>query len=114
MADDRTGSSSHRGSGSQASAEGSGAYTGTIADQAQKTMRGASEIASNMWDSASKQGTRYYRQGSRAIGKVDNGTLAGLFIAGAIGFVSSWLVFGQSREGRHVARGMSRSSERYR
>jgi hypothetical protein len=62
---------------------------------------------------ASEYGSRYYRQGSRAIGDMDSGTMTGLFIAGAIGFGLGWLVFGQeSRSGDYVARRMSASSER--
>jgi len=40
--------------------------------------------------------------------------MTGLLVAGAMGFGLGWLVFGQhSHSGDHVAKGMSRSSERY-
>ncbi|URD35140.1 hypothetical protein [Methylobacterium tardum] len=44
---------------------------------------------------------------------MDNGTWAGLFVAGAIGFGLGWLVFGEkSRYGDYIPERMSRSSER--
>ncbi|GLS66119.1 hypothetical protein GCM10007888_45010 [Methylobacterium oxalidis] len=86
----------------------------SFADQAQSAMRGVADQASDMWDSASDQGQRYYRQGSQALGNMDGATLGGLFAAGALGFAIAWLIFGQSSASREVARGMSRSSERYR
>jgi len=121
MADNQAGHGSQSTSGAQASG-GSQSRVGSqgpqaggsFADQAQSAMRGVADRASDMWDDASDQGARYYRQGSRAIGNVDGTTAGGLFAAGAIGFAIAWLIFGQSHSGRDVSRGMSRSSERYR
>ncbi|AWN42631.1 hypothetical protein [Methylobacterium durans] len=86
----------------------------SFADQAQSAVRGVADQASDMWDSASDQGQRYYRQGSQAFGNMDGATLGGLFAAGALGFAIAWLIFGQSHASRDVARRMSRSSESYR
>ena len=84
-----------------------------VADQARETLRDATSKASDAWDNASEYGARYYRQGSRAVSDMDSGTMAGLFIAGAIGFGLGWLVFGQqSYTGDYVSRRMSASSER--
>ncbi|MGH1591030.1 hypothetical protein ACRBEV_25015 [Methylobacterium phyllosphaerae] len=100
----RQGSSQHGGS--------SGDDAG-LADQARETLRSAADRASDAWDNASEYGSRYYRQGSRAVSDMDNGTMTGLLIAGAIGFGLGWLIFGQqSRSGDYIPRRMSRSSER--
>ncbi len=104
QSDGRPGSSQTGGS------SGSGAG---LADQARETLQNASERASDAWDNASQYGSRYYRQGSRAVGGMDTGTMTGLFVAGAIGFGLGWLVFGEgSRSGDYIPRRMSASSER--
>ncbi|WP_050735680.1 hypothetical protein [Methylobacterium sp. ARG-1] len=101
--DGRPGSSQTGGS------SGSGAG---VADQAREALQDVTSRASDAWDNASEYGSRYYRQGSRAVGDVDSGTMTGLFIAGAIGFGLGWLVFGQqSRSGDYIPRRMSASSE---
>lgn len=83
------------------------------ADHARDTLRRATGRASDAWDNAARYGSRYYREGSRAVGSMDTGTMTGLFIAGAIGFGLAWLVFGQhSFSSDYVARRMSASSER--
>jgi hypothetical protein len=69
------------------------------------------ETASEMWDSAYEQGMRTYRQGSQALGNLDQASLAGLLVAGALGFGLAWLLFGHRTD--DVARRMSRSSDRY-
>jgi hypothetical protein len=98
--------------GSSQAGSSSGGDAG-VADQAKKTLRDATSRASDAWDNASDYGSRYYRQGSRAVGDMDSGTMTGLFIAGAIGFGLGWLVFGQqSRSGDYIPRRMSESSER--
>ncbi|MER2263728.1 hypothetical protein [Methylobacterium oxalidis] len=102
-------------SGAKQSGSGQGQQRSeSFADQAQSAMRGVADQASDMWDSASDQGQRYYRQGSQALGNMDGATLGGLFAAGALGFAIAWLIFGQSSASRDVSRRMSRSSERYR
>ena len=107
--------SSQASSGPKPAGRSEGAQGGeSFANQAQSAIRGVADQASDMWDNASDQGQRYYRQGSQAIGNVDGATLGGLFAAGALGFAIAWLIFGQSHESRDVARGMSRSSERHR
>lgn len=98
--------------GSSQSGGSSGGGAG-LAGQARETLRDAAGRASDAWDDASRYGTRYYRQGSRAVTDMDSGTVTGLLIAGAIGFGLGWLVFGQqSYSGDYVARRMSRSSDR--
>ncbi|KAA2238277.1 hypothetical protein [Salinarimonas soli] len=82
-----------------------------FSDQAQDAMRSAASTASELWDEAYDQGGRYYRRGSEALGGVD--TLTATFLAGAVGFGLAWLIFGQRSHGDDVARGMSRSSDRY-
>jgi hypothetical protein len=121
MADNQTGqrfqstSGAQAGGGSQSRSGSQGSQGGeSFADQAQSAVRGVADRASDMWDDASDQGARYYRQGSRAIGNIDGTTAGGLFTAGAIGFAIAWLIFGQSHSSRDVARGMSRSSDQYR
>jgi hypothetical protein len=84
-----------------------------VADQARETLRSATDRASDAWDSASEYGSRYYREGTRAIGNADSGTMTGWLIAGAIGLGLGWLAFGQhSYSGDYIPRRMSRSSER--
>jgi hypothetical protein len=114
MADIRSHDPVGRSDGRSGSSQTGGSSGGAgIADQARETLRDATSKASDAWDNASEYGSRYYRQGSRAIGDMDSGTMTGLFIAGAIGFGLGWLVFGQeSRSGDYVARRMSASSER--
>ncbi|WP_267361000.1 MULTISPECIES: hypothetical protein [unclassified Methylobacterium] len=105
----KSGGSSTGGSSSGSSGGGAG-----VADQAKETLRGATSRASDAWDNASEYGSRYYRQGSRAVTDMDSGTMTGLFIAGTVGFALGWLVFGQqSRSGDYIPNRMSRSSERY-
>ncbi|WP_144426348.1 hypothetical protein [Methylobacterium sp. ARG-1] len=114
MADIRTHDPLGRSDGRPGSSQAGGSSGGGagVTDQARETLRDATSRASDAWDSASEYGSRYYRQGSRAIGGVDSGTMTGLFIAGAIGFGLGWLVFGQeSRSGDYVSRRMSASSE---
>jgi hypothetical protein len=99
---------SGQGSSQQSTGGGSG-----MADQAKEALRSVTDQASDTWDGVSKRGADYYRQGSRAVSNVDNATMTGLFIAGAIGFGISWLIFGQkSYSGDYVSRRMSASSDR--
>jgi hypothetical protein len=101
------------GGSSGASTGGSSGSSAGMADQARDTLRSATDRASDAWDSASEYGSRYYRQGSRAVSDMDSSTMTGLFVAGAIGFGLSWLIFGQqSRSGEYIPRRMSTSSER--
>lgn len=106
----KSGSSGGSAGGSTGGSSGSAAG---MADQARETLRGATDRASDAWDSASEYGSRYYRQSSRAVSDMDNGTMTGLFIAGTVGFALGWLVFGQhSFSSDHVARRMGASSDR--
>ena len=115
MADIRSHDPLGRSDGRPGSSQTGGSSGGgaDVADQARETLRDATSRASDALDSASEYGSRYYRQGSRAIGDVDSGTMTGMFIAGAIGFGLGWLVFGQqSRSGDYIPKRMSASSER--
>lgn len=113
MADIRSHDPLGRSDGGPASGRGGSSSGGGAADQARQALRDATDRASDAWDSASEYGSRYYRQGSRAVGNVDTATMTGFLVAGAIGFGLGWLVFGQhSYSGDYVARRMSRSSER--
>lgn len=85
---------------------------GGLSGQVKETIRNVSDRASDTWDDVSRRGADYYRQGSRAVGDVEPGTMTGMLIAGALGFGLGWLVFGQSRSGAYVANRMSASSER--
>jgi hypothetical protein len=71
-------------------------------------MRGATEAASDMWEGATDRGRQMYRQGSRTMGDMDATTMAGLLVAGAVGFALAWLVFG-NRYADDMVRGMSRA-----
>lgn len=105
-----------RSDGGPASGRGGGGSSGSgYADNStSQTLRDAAGRASEAWNSASRYGSHYYRQGSRAVGDMDTATMTSLLVAGAIGFGLGWLVFGQhSFFSDDVARGMSRSSERY-
>jgi hypothetical protein len=105
--------SKQTGGSSGASKSGSSGGSAGVADQAKGTLRSATDRASDAWDDASRYGSRYYRQTTRAVSNMDSGTMMGLFIAGAIGFGLAWLVFGQhSFSSDYVARRMSASSER--
>ncbi|WP_407530680.1 hypothetical protein [Methylobacterium oryzisoli] len=96
--------------GSQGSSD-----TGGLYEQAAGAARDLADRASDRWDDAAEYGSRAMRRGQDAIGEVEGTTLAGWFVAGAIGFGLAWLMFGQrSVSGDDVARGMSRSSDRYR
>ena len=87
--------------------------TSGMADQAREALQNVTERAADTLSDVSRRGADYYRQGSQVVGNADTATMAGLFIAGAIGFGIGWLVFGQpSRSGDYVARRMSHSSER--
>ena len=112
MADNQsrqTGGSS--GASTGGSSSGSSGGSAGVTDQARETLRSATGRASEVWDDASRYGSRYYRQATRAVSDTD--TMTGLFIAGALGFGLGWLVFGQqSRSGEYIPRRMSRSSER--
>ena len=109
-----SGASAGKSGGSSAGGSTGGASGGAgVADQAKETLRDATSRASDAWDNASEYGSRYYRQGSRAVSDMDSGTMTGLFIAGTVGFALGWLVFGQqSRSGDYIPSRMSRSSER--
>jgi hypothetical protein len=105
-------SGSSGGSAGRSTGGSSGSAAG-MADQARETLRDATDKASEAWDSASEYGSRYYRQGSRAVSDMDSSTMTGLFIAGTVGFALGWLVFGQqSRSGDYIPKHMSRSSDR--
>lgn len=114
MADIRSHDPLGRSEGQPGSSQtGSSSGGAGVADQARETLRDATNRASDAWDNASEYGSRYYRQGSRAVSDMDSGTMTGMFIAGAIGFGLGWLVFGQqSRSGDYIPSRMSRSSER--
>jgi hypothetical protein len=48
------------------------------------------------------------------MGEVDNATMTGWLVAGAVGFGLAWLIFGQrSYSGDYIPRRMSASSDRY-
>jgi hypothetical protein len=84
-----------------------------VADQARETLQRATDRASDAWEDASRYGSRYYRQGTRAVGNLDSGTMTGWLVAGAIGLGLGWLAFGQqSRSGDYIPRRMSTSSDR--
>jgi hypothetical protein len=104
----------HSGQSRQSSQTGGSSGSGAgYVDQARETLRSATERASDAWDDASRYGSRYYRQGSRAVGNVDSGTMTGWLVAGAIGLGLGWLAFGQhSYSGDYIPRRMSRSSDR--
>jgi hypothetical protein len=92
---------------------GSSGSSAGLADQARETLQSATDRASDAWNDASRYGSRYYRQGSRAVGNVDSGTMTGWLVAGAIGLGLGWLAFGQhSYSGDYIPRRMSRSSDR--
>jgi hypothetical protein len=118
MADTQSGqtggsSGTAKGGSSGSSAGGSSGSGAGVADQATETLRNATDRVSDAWDSASEYGSRYYRQGSRAIGNADSGTMTGWLVAGAIGLGLGWLAFGQrSYSGDYIPRRMSRSSDR--
>ena len=98
--------------GSTKGPQASGA-SGGVADQAKDALKSVSDRASDTFDDVSRQGARYYRQGTQAVGNVDSGTMTAMFIAGSIGFGLAWLIFGQrSYEGDYIADKMSRSSDR--
>ncbi len=85
-----------------------------MADQAREALEGVTSRASDAWDEVSSRGAAYYRQGSRAMGEVDNATMTGWLVAGAVGFGLAWLIFGQrSYSGDYIPRRMSASSDRY-
>ncbi|ACA17008.1 conserved hypothetical protein [Methylobacterium sp. 4-46] len=86
----------------------------SLYDQATSAARNLADQASDRWDDVAEQGSRYVQRGRDYVGDVDGATMTGWFVAGAIGFGLAWLMFGQrSITGDYVARGMSRSSERY-
>jgi hypothetical protein len=92
---------------------GSSSSSAGFADQARETLRSATDRASDAWDDASRYGSRYYRQGSRAVSDIDSGTMTGWLVAGAIGLGLGWLAFGQhSYSSDYIPRRMSTSSDR--
>ncbi|MBY0298531.1 MAG: hypothetical protein K2X71_21245 [Methylobacterium sp.] len=92
-----------------------GSDGGSVYEQAAGAARDFADRASEHWDDAAQYGSRALRRGQDVIGEVDGTTMAGWFVAGAIGFGLAWLMFGQrSVGGDYVARGMSRSSDHYR
>jgi hypothetical protein len=112
MADIRSQDPLGRSDGRSRSGQTGGGSSG-VGDQARETLRDATSRASDAWDNASEYGSRYYRQGSRAVGEMDSGTMTALFIAGAVGFGLGWLIFGEkSRSGDYIPKRMSTSSER--
>ena len=76
------------------SQEGQG-KSDSLYDQAQGAVREVANSASEMWDDATEQGERYYRQGSDAVRNIDSTTVGVLLVAGAIGYGVSWLIHGQ-------------------
>jgi hypothetical protein len=60
-----------------------------VYDQAREAMSGAADRASEMWDEAVEQGTRYYRDTTRAVSSPDAGTFAMLILGAAVG--CNWL-----------------------
>ncbi|MFE1601114.1 hypothetical protein [Methylobacterium sp. ID0610] len=102
--------------GSHTTSRSSGVPGGdSLYDQATSAARNLADQASDRWDDVAEQGTRYVQRGRDVVGDVDGTTLAGWFVAGAIGFGLAWLMFGQrSVSGDYVARRMSASSDHYR
>src|ERR1700712_4428648 len=113
MADNRSSQTGQTSGSSGTSTGGSSGSGAGLAGQARETLGNVTDKASDVLDNASEYGSRYYRQGSRAVGNLDSGTMTGWFIAGAIGLGLGWLAFGQqSRSGEYIPRRMSRSSDR--
>ncbi len=95
---------------SRGSASGPQTGNSSFPGQAQNSMSGITETASELWDNAYDQGERYYRQGRQAIGNLDGVTLGGLIAAGALGFAVAWMMFHNRTD--WVAERMSESSDR--
>jgi len=95
---------------SRGSASGPQTSGSTIHGQAQNSMSGGTETASELWDDVYDQGEQYYRQGRQAIGNLDGVTLGGLIAAGALGFAVAWMMFHNRTD--WVAERMSESSDR--
>jgi hypothetical protein len=90
-------------SGAQGRGRDSGHQSGggSFYEQAGDMVGGVTERASDLWDDAYEHGEEYYRQGRRAIGRLDGVTLAGLAAAGALGIAVAWMMFG-GRSGRNA------------
>jgi len=73
----------------------------TVYDQAKDAMSNVADRASELWDDAYDQGERYYREGSRAIGNMDGGTVALMLLVGTIGYALAWMIHGEQSYGRN-------------
>lgn len=62
-------------------------------EQAGNMVSGVAEQASELWEDVYEHGEEYYRQGRRAIGRLDAVTVGGLAAAGALGFAVAWMMF---------------------
>ncbi len=101
MAGDRSGNMQ---SGSHGRGASSGQQTGgSLYERAGSAVGGMTETASDLWDDVYDQGEEYYREGRRAVGRLDGVTIGGLAAAGALGFAIAWMMFAD-RSGRGAQR----------
>ncbi len=65
-------------------------------DKAKEATDYVADRASDLWDDTYDQGRRYYREGSRAMGDIDGGTVATALVAAALGYALAYLIHAQS------------------
>ena len=69
-------------------------------DKAKEATDYVADRASDLWDDTYEQGRRYYREGSRAVGDIDGGTVATALVAAALGYALAYLIHAQSTSRR--------------
>lgn len=69
-------------------------------DKAREAADYVADRASDLWDDTYDQGRRYYREGSRAVGDLDGGTVATALVAAALGYALAYLIHAQSNSRR--------------
>ena len=69
-------------------------------DRAREAADHVADRASDLWDDTYDQGRRYYREGSRAVGHLDGGTVATALAAAALGYALAYLIHAQSNSRR--------------
>jgi hypothetical protein len=84
-----------------------------VYEQAREAVSDAADRASEMWDGAVDQGTKYYRDTTRAISNADVSMFAMLLLGAAAGYAIGWVAHGSRWSEQREVPDYARTRSRY-